>query len=331
MPLETTQHAHGNNPDHADHADHASQVLPPLSQRESERLVQLALSTTAGLGLALTYQGGSTLVAADPSDNQVLGLSNLARVLAGHPESFWPDLVTEHFTDLLDKLDKGSAPLPDDPRRELVQRLVPRVSLPPDWSIDRPEFVPGLLSVPATAADGIITMYLKASDLGISWDQAEAYGLANLRRLTDHVEFFDHDEFRLAAITGSPFAASRALVLDTVLRESLQVEHAPHGVLAAVPARDALILHVIKDLSVIPALGLMLNVAGRCYSHDPGPLSPEVYLVTPDLDWLPATTVLPDHTPLRMSPVLESLTKQLADHELKKDAPSNKCVNDPEV
>jgi hypothetical protein len=159
-------------------------------------------------------------------------------------------------------------------------------------------------------------MFLEPADMGLTWTDAERFGLANLRGLTDHVEHVDHEDLQVDFVTGTPFAASRALVLDTVLRESLHVEHAPYGVLAAVPARDTLILHVIRDLSVIPALGLLLNVAARCHAHDPGPLSPEVFMVTPDFRWLPATTISPDYTPLRLSSELESLTKVLATSEL---------------
>ena len=172
------------------------------------------------------------------------------------------------------------------------------------------------MSVPATINDGTVTMYLEPPDLGLTWPEAERFGLANLRRLTDHVEYLDHDDIRIAFVTGTPFAASRALVLDTVLRDSLHLDHhPPHGLLAAVPARDLLLLHVIKDLSVIPALGLLINLAARSHTHDPGPLSPEVHLVTPTtptpeaspdpshpFTWHPATTTSPDNTPLRLSP-----------------------------
>ena len=64
-------------------------------------------------------------------------------------------------------------------------------------------------------------------------------------------------------------------------------------------------LHVIRDLSVIPTLGLLLNLAARSHSHDPGPLIPDVHLVTTHdgaLTWHPATTTSPDNTPLRLSP-----------------------------
>jgi hypothetical protein len=306
-----TAHAQGNNSTHPDPA------LAPLSRRQAARLVHLALSTAADLGLAVRHQGGAALVPADRSaDNPVLGLSNLARTVAQFDEDHWPLLVKEHLSQLLERFRQGPPTPPTDPERELIQRLVARDALPAGWAVDRPDFLPGLLSVPSTAADGIVTMYLEPADLDLTWPDAERFGLANLRRLTDDVEYVDHDDLRIAFITGTAFAASRALVLDTVLRESLHLEHPPHGVLAALPARDTLLLHVIQDLSLIPALGLLLNVAARCHARDPGPLSPEVYLVTPDFRWLPATTVLPDHAPLRLSPELESLTKILATKEI---------------
>ncbi|WP_329005497.1 hypothetical protein OHA18_19190 [Kribbella sp. NBC_00709] len=305
-----TEHAQGNNSARPD------PMLTPLSQAQAARLVRLALSTAAELGLDLCYQGGAALVPADRSaDTPVLGLSNLARVLAQFDEDRWPVLVEEHLDQMLEQFRQGPPRAPADPERELIQRLVPRDALPPQWTADRPDFLPGLLSVPSTTDDGIVTMFLDPTDMGLSWPDAERFGLANLRLLTDRVERVDHEDLHVAFVTGTPFAASRALVLDTVLRESLHVDQAPHGVLAAVPARDTLMLHVIRDLSVIPALGLLLNVAARSYAHDPGPLSPDVFMVTPDFRWLPATTLSPDYTPLRLSPELESLTKVLATRE----------------
>jgi hypothetical protein len=254
----------------------------------------------------------------------VLGLSNLARILAGYDERHWQPLIEEHFAELLHQFRDGPPAPPTNPERELIQRLVPRDALPTDWTADRPDFLPGLVSVPATVEDGIVTMYLEPSDLGLTWSQAERFGLSNLRALTDDVAYVGPDELRIALITGTSFAASRALVLDTVLRESLHVEHAPHGVLAALPARDLLLVHVIQDLSLIPALGLILNLSARSHAHDPGPLNPDVFIVTPtpgrdtttdSLTWHPATTSFVDRTPLRLSPELESLTELLSARE----------------
>jgi hypothetical protein len=310
MPVDTTEHAHGN-----DYFDHPG-LLPPLTRRQLDRLVHLALCTTSDLGLSLTYRGGAALVPVDRSaDHPVLGLSNIARIVAGFNEDEWPAVVEEHFGHVLAQLGEGSPPLPTDPERELVQRIVARASLPSEWTTDRPDFLPGLISVPSTDDDGIVTMFLEPGDLGLTWSDADRFGLANLRSLEDHVEILHEQDFRITFISGAGYAASRALVLDTVLRESLHVAHAPFGVLAALPARDTLMLHVIEDLAVIPALGLMMVLASRSYSRDPGPLSPDVYLVTPDFTWHPATTSSAACDPLHLSPQLESLAKLLAARE----------------
>lgn len=314
MPIDTTEPAYGN--DYCSNPNVPDPVLPPLSRRQADRLVCLALHAAADLDLMLTYRGGAALVPTDPaSDKPMVGLSNLARVVVRYEEDDWPALVEEHLRHILEQLRDGSPPLPADPERELIQRIVPREALPSDWTTDRPDFVPGLISVPSMEADGIVTMFLEPSDLDLTWSDAERFGLANLRLLEDAVEFVDHEDLRIAFISGDGYAASRALVLDTVLRETLQVEHAPYGVLATLPTRDTLILHVIEDLSVIPALGLLLNLAARCYSRDPGPLSPDVFLVTPDFTWHPATTAPTDQAPLRLSPELESLAERLATRE----------------
>jgi hypothetical protein len=127
--------------------------------------------------------------------------------------------------------------------------------------------------------------------------------------LTDTVAFAEHEGTYVAMITGSSFAASRALVLDTVLRESLHVENPRYGVLAAMPVRDLLLVHVITDLSVIPALGMMLNLSGRSHTTEPGPLSPTVYLVGPT-GWQSATRTADAPDP-GLSPALVTLIHQI--------------------
>jgi hypothetical protein len=303
----STERAQGN------HSDRPDPVLIPLTRGQAAQLVRLSLTTAAGLGLRLTYDGFGGLVPAElTTEAPMLGLSNLARAISHHEEDRWPTMVEDHFVQVLRRLRLGPPEPPTDPERELIQRLAPRHALPPGWTADRADFLPGLVSVPATAQEGVVTMYLDPSDFGLTWSDADRFGLANLRRITDHVEHVEHDGIQVAVVTGTSFAASRALVLDTVLRESLHLELPRYGVLAAVPARDLLLIYVIRDLSVIPALGLMLNLASRAHTHDPGPLSPDVYLVTPTLEWHPATTPSPDSTPLRLSRQLDALTRTLA-------------------
>ncbi|MEV8378563.1 hypothetical protein AB0P21_37840 [Kribbella sp. NPDC056861] len=268
----STERALGNEPE----------ALAPLTRAEAAHLVRLSLEAAATHALPARYDGAGALILQPPGGRFEAGLTNLARIVAGQRPHHWPRLVGEHFDRLAHAVRHGPPPLPADPQRELLQRLAVKDSLDPRLLDAAPEFVPGLVSVPATSTNGTITMYFAPeTDLGLSWSTAESYGLRNLRALTDTVTYAEHNGIQVAMITGSDFAASRALVLDTVLRESLQVENPQYGVLAAMPARNLLLIHVITDLSVIPALGLMLNLAGRSHATDPGPLTPWVHLVTP--------------------------------------------------
>lgn len=298
-----------------------SDVLAPLSQAEAAHLVRLSLEAAAARALQGWYDGAGALVlqpgagfaaGAPPGERFEAGLTNLARIVAGLRPDHWPRLVGEHFDRLAHTMRHGPPPIPADPQRELLQRLVPKDSLEPRLLSSAPEFVPGLLSVPATSTDGTITMYFDpVADLGLTWTEAESWGLRNLRSLTDTVAYAEYEGTQVAMISGSDFAASRALVLDTVLRESLHIENPRYGVLAAMPVRDLLLVHVVTDLSVLPALGMMLNLAGRAHATEPGPLSPWVYLVAPD-GWHLATRAAGDPSP-GLSPRFVRLLHEL-DH-----------------
>ena len=93
------------------------------------------------------------------------------------------------------------------------------------------------------------------------------------------MEYLRHDGAEVAAISGTLFTASRALVLDTVLRETLRVENPSYGVLVAAPVRDLLLVHVLQDRRVVPAMDLMVTVATQSFREQPGPISPHVYYV----------------------------------------------------
>ncbi|TCN40925.1 hypothetical protein EV644_105210 [Kribbella orskensis] len=326
---DSTERALGNDPE----APH--RALSPLTNAEAAHLVRLSLEAAAERSLPAGYDGTANLrlhptsaafptpgdtglaadlgVGSDPDAavSMVAGLSNLARIVAGERRDRWPQVVGEHFDQLASTLRHGPPPLPADPRRELYQRLTPSNLVQPSWTSQAPEFVPGLLSVPATYTDGTITMYFDPSDLGMTWSEAEQAGLHNLRGLTDTVEYAEHDGTTIAMLSGSVFTASRALVLDTVLRESLHVENPQYGVLAAMPVRGLLLVHVITSLRVIPALGMMLNFAGRAHATEPGPLSPWVYLVTPEGRWHPAIRQPEEGRPPGLSPALLALAHHL--------------------
>ncbi|GAB3822395.1 hypothetical protein [Kribbella italica] len=291
-------------------------ALPPLTASQAAHLVRLALDAAGERGLRATFDGTDALLLAPGPllphvrSGLVAGLGNLARIVAPEHPQRWPQLVSDHFDRLGEHLSHGPPPPPTDPVRDLVARLVPTTSLPPAWTAGTPEFLPGLLAVPATHDDGVVTLHLDPADFGMTRAEALDAALANLRRRTDQVELVDHEGAAIAVIGGSSFAASRALVLDTVLRETLHVENPPHGVLVALPARSLLLVHVVTDLSILSALAVMLGLSLRAHSTQPGPLTPWIQYVA-DSSWYPATTQPKDLEAIHLTPVLHALTRTL--------------------
>jgi hypothetical protein len=277
---------------HNDDADRPHPVLTPLTVRQADRLVRLAEAAVAERGFPLRYDGAGTLVAS--GDGQVkdvpsAGLANLARTVAGLPRQQWRSAVAAHFGQMLPP---GERPMvPDDLENELYLRLVCAATIERGWTDRVPEFVPGVVTAPATYTGRAVAMHFDIDSLGVPWEEITRMGLANLRRLKDDVELVREpggDGAEVAMLTGGMFTASRALVLDTVLRESLRVESPPLGCLVAMPARDMLLIHVVRDHTVISAFGMLLRLANCFFADSPGPVSPHVYYVAGD-EWQQVT------------------------------------------
>jgi hypothetical protein len=270
--------------------DDPDPVLTPLTRTQAARLVRLAESAVRDRGLSMQYDGAGALVPVGSDGvpvqkDMVAGLANLARTVAMLPRQQWRSAVTAHF-------DQMSAPdvppIPDDLESELYLRLVCAATIDPAWAERVPEFVPGVLVVPATYTGRAVAMHFDADRLGVSAAEATRMGVANLRRLQDDVERIEYDGAEIVALTGSMFTASRALVLDTVLRESLQVENPPFGCLVAMPARDMLLVHVLRDHTVVTVLEMLARIVPNLFGSRPGPVSPHVYFVR-DHEWQQVT------------------------------------------
>lgn len=263
-------------------------VLAPLSVAEAADLVRLAMRAASERGLHARYDGDGALVT---EDGMVAGLTNLARAVSGQRRRDWNEIVSSHFDRLSENL-QNPPDLPADLNRNLYLRLVADDGIPDEWAEAATEVVPGVLCVPATYSDSFgnsaVSMHFDVSRLGMSREQAIQLGLANLRRLSDEMQYLHHDGAEVAAISGTLFTASRALVLDTVLRETLRVENPSYGVLVATPVRDLLLVHVLRDRTVVPAMDLMVTVTTQSYSEHAGPISPHVYFVA-DGQWQQVT------------------------------------------
>lgn len=271
--------------------DRPHPALAPLTRTQANRLVRLAEEVVAERGLPMRYDGTAALVpvgndGAPVDDGMFAGLVNLARTVAGLPRQQWRSAVAAHFDQMVPP--GGPPTIPEDLEGELYLRLVCASTIESDWAERVPEFVPGVLTAPATYIGRSVAMHFDIDSLGVPWEEAARMGLANLRRLEDDVQHVRHDSAEIAMLTGSMFTASRALVLDTVLRESLRVENPRFGCLVALPARDMLLVHVLTDQTVVHAFDMLVRLATCFFADSPGPVSPHVYYVMDD-EWQQVT------------------------------------------
>ena len=288
-------------------------VLMPLTASQAERLVRLSEEAVAKRGYTMRYDGAGALVpvgdnGATVRDGASAGLMNLARTVADLPRQQWRSAVAAHFDQMTSP--DGPPPLPDDLENELYLRLVCAATIDPQMSKGVPEFAPGILTVPAAYVGRGVAMHFDIESLGVPREEATRMGLANLRSLRDEIDTVRFDGAEFTLLTGSMFTASRALVFDTVLRESLQVENPPFGCFVAMPARDVLFVHVLRDQTMLKALQLLITTAGSMFSTRPGPVSPHVYYVT-DHDWHQVTDYSTGELRLRVIGQLEDAAQRL--------------------
>ncbi|GAA1676317.1 hypothetical protein GCM10009745_19420 [Kribbella yunnanensis] len=293
--------------------DRLHPVLVPLTMTQVDRLVRLAEDACSARGFPMRYDGSGALLSVGddglPADGGMsAGLMNLARTVSGLPRQQWRAAVAAHF----DQMAPGGAPpaVPEDLDNELYLRLVDASTINPEWAERVPEFVPGLRMAPATYAGRSVAMHFDVDSLGLPWQDINRIGLANLRRLKDTVEYVDCQGAQVAMLSGSMFTASRALVLDTVLRESLHVENPPFGCVVAMPARDLLLVHVMRDPAVVYAMLEMTKMATRGYSESPGAVSPHIYYVT-DNEWYQLTDYSTGKADLKRVPRFSAAMRRL--------------------
>lgn len=266
----------GRHPAEQDDLPHP--VLTPLTFGQVARLVRLAEAAATKRGFEVQYDGAGALTPiGDEPDQPTAGLGNLALKVASLPRQQWRSAVSDHF-DQMPTLSELLTP-PTDLENKLYLRLVSADTCDPDTVRNAPEFLPGLVTAPAVYAGRAVAMYFDVNQLGITLDEATRIGLANLRRLDDQAETMRLFGVELTVLTGGMFTASRALVFDTVLRETLHVEDPTFGCLVALPSRDKLIIHVLQNETAPEALKLLSTLTTQLFNTTPGAVSPHVYQV----------------------------------------------------
>lgn len=315
------RNGHGRPTDREDRQPHP--LLKPLTVAQAARLVRLAEAAVAERGFTMRYDGAASLVevtacnrlgevaeasADDEAAGMTAGLGNLALKVAGLPRQLWRAAVEDHFEQI--PRPEDVATVPDDLESKLYLRVACATAHPPEMLRDAPEFLPGVVTVPATYVGRAVAMHFDVDRLGLTREQATRIGLANLRRLQDEVQTMELCGAEFTMLTGGMFTASRALVFDTVLRESLRVEDPAFGCLVALPSRDMLLVHVLRDQTSLNALAALASCAAETFNTSPGMVSPHVYYVR-DNEWHQVTDYSTGTFRLRDVPPLVDALEQV--------------------
>ncbi|MCY7401178.1 MAG: hypothetical protein LH477_09490 [Nocardioides sp.] len=262
--------------------------LPGLSAADTRWLVAEAQRVLADLGETSTVLEGVALTLAD---QRVMGLDNLARAVSRLPRKRWARAVRDQLTALV-HVRPDTTPAIEDLRVKLwpAERA-------DDLTYEPLEPLPGVVAVLAAQGNGVS---LEFSKLDLVGERDEAYqaALTNVaglprprhtrRRIDPHsrnswVDFLD---------SGDAYGAARVVVLPDLMRK-LRIDFPPHGVLVAVPTKFELWVHVPVHEDVVQTALTMSWLAHQTWVEEPYPVSPDVFLVSPDMDAV--RLVRPDH------------------------------------
>lgn len=221
-------------------------------------------------------------VALTITDGPVVGLDNLARAISRMPRKRWGRAVRDQLTTLV-QVRPDTAPAIRDLRVKL--RLKGSAD---DLTYEPLEPLPGVVGVLAAQGEGV-SMEFGRLDLVGDRDEAYEAALTNIsglprprhtrRRIDPHtrnswVEFLDSSD---------AYGAARVVMLPEVLRKVLRTAFPPHGVLVAVPTKFELWVHLPVDEDVVDTALRMAWLAYRTWADEPYPISPDIFLVSPDM------------------------------------------------
>lgn len=255
------------------------EYLPMLSVDQARELGRLVREQLAERGAEAVVENGMLRLAGP--GHQQLGLHNLGAHAADLKYADWPALVTRHLDLLMGHWNRPEEPV--DPRR-LLAKLRLADDLPQGDEVrDAREPLPGVVALLAEDRPDIVVEFFDEGRVGIPdpWEVARA----NLRALPAPAHQVAGDEpggdVHLFA-TDDFFGASRLLVLPDLLA-SIGARIPEAGAFVAVPNRHLLLVHLPVGPAVIGAMNWMVTVAAREYPEAPGPVSPHLYHLTPDL------------------------------------------------
>lgn len=258
--------------------------LPFLTAAEADRVRELMREALVARGLTVIVNGDHLQV----PDGPTFGLWNVAALCHGSSpsEESWRRVVAAHVEKLMYGY-AGGDPFAGLTEADLRSRVYTRLwaeTFLPDYEAPTVPFAAGLvetlcLDVPGGTA---LISTARVAQLG-GWDALHAVGRANLEaREFESMELVktpvDGHYWRL---TGDLYTASKALLLPdllpTISGELPPLQDAGMGWLVAVPNRNEICWHMVRDGTVLPTLGFLMEYAGGAYVDAPGQLSPHVF------------------------------------------------------
>lgn len=260
-------------------------ALPILSTDDAARLVRLTRAAFAELGYEITYRdGGFTGL-----DQRYYGLHNLALRATSYPRDLWPQVATQHAQSMVAAIQQPDTPPLDEVRDRLLPRLRAASDLP---------FVPNgtPLALPGIVIMLAIDYPTHVQELPIPHVEKE-YGTWEqlLPLLLDNLRALPAPQHHPKAVTDNPnstihffhtpgdddvYCPSRLLILPELL-DHYRIEPSPYGMVVGIPQRHLMMVQVIRDASVMDALGPMTNIAMQDHANEPGSITARLFYVSP--------------------------------------------------
>lgn len=258
--------------------------ISSLNLRASQirRFYKLIEAHFASRNLPVSIKDGVAYVtyAGDTEPHQ-LGLQNLAQMCYHSEEPEWAAVIDQHFSSLANMEKESDEILGDLENYEKIKsrlavRLMPKMAVPLESMVYREDLEDTITNLVYDLPTSIRAVHIdeeKRWPVGLTKVFADA--IENTRRLsTPEVEEADlGDGVKIFAITSNDnYVTTHALLLR---------EHADwvgeHGALVAVPHRHALLIHPIRDASVIMAVQKLGAIATGMEKEGPGSITPNLY------------------------------------------------------
>lgn len=259
--------------------------LAPLTVADAAYVTSIARDQLAVQGREASASAGTLML----DDGASVGLGNLARVLPNVPRPEWESTIRGHVSSLTRQWGQDA----DVDPASLLVKLRPKEDLPPGFLTYQPlETLPGIVGVLAADLPEVVQEFGSLGQLpdGLR-DRDAAYdraltNLANLPLPTKETVLAEKDAPGSAIdllFSEDFFGAARLLVLPELVRRSYDKPIPATGVLVALPSRHLMQLHFPTSVDTLHAVNTMIGTAKMQFDEQPGPISPELFHIGPDL------------------------------------------------